>query len=63
MYDKNRRPKGFLASERYIAKVGAMFAKASELNTAHGPCHTSYLSFFLHGQNFKRVKFTPKFTQ
>ena len=25
--------------------------------------HTSYLSFFLHGQNFWRIKFTPKFTQ
>ena len=23
-------------------------------------CHTSYLSFFLHEQNFWRVKFTPK---
>ena len=22
--------------------------------------HTSYLSFFLHGQNFWRIKFTPK---
>ena len=27
------------------------------------PLHTSYLSFFLHGQNFWRIKFTPKFTQ
>ena len=25
--------------------------------------HTSYLSFFLHMQNFWRIKFTPKFTQ
>ena len=25
--------------------------------------HTSYLSFFLHGQNFWKIKFTPKFTQ
>ena len=25
--------------------------------------HTSYLSFFLHTQNFWRIKFTPKFTQ
>ena len=25
--------------------------------------HTSYLSFFLHRQNFWRIKFTPKFTQ
>ena len=24
------------------------------------PEHTSYLSFFLHGQNFWRIKFTPK---
>ena len=22
--------------------------------------HTSYLSFFVHGQNFWRIKFTPK---
>ena len=28
------------------------------------PCmHTSYLSFFLNRKNFKRIKFTPKFTQ
>ena len=27
------------------------------------PFHTSYLSFFLHGQNFWKIKFTPKFTQ
>ena len=25
--------------------------------------HTSYLSFFLHGQNFWKIKFTPKFPQ
>ena len=25
--------------------------------------HTLYLSFFLHGQNFWKIKFTPKFTQ
>merc|ERR1711949_97948 len=25
--------------------------------------HTSYLSFFLHRQNFWKLKFTPKFTQ
>ena len=25
--------------------------------------HTSYLSFFLHGQNFWKIKFTLKFTQ
>ena len=25
--------------------------------------HTWYLSFFLHWQNFRRIKFTPKFTQ
>ena len=24
------------------------------------PCHTSYLSFFLHWQNFWKIKFTPK---
>ena len=24
------------------------------------PVHTIYLSFFLHGQNFWRIKFTPK---
>ena len=27
------------------------------------PNHTSYLSFFLHGQNFWKIKFTLKFTQ
>ena len=25
--------------------------------------HTSNLSFFVHGQNFWKIKFTPKFTQ
>ena len=25
-----------------------------------GSAHTSYLSFFLHWQNFWRIKFTPK---
>ena len=25
-----------------------------------GGDHTLYLSFFLHGQNFWRIKFTPK---
>ena len=33
--------------EGYVKKKSAIF-------------HTSYLSFFLHGQNFWRIKFTPK---
>ena len=28
--------------------------------TSGPPAHTSYLSFFLHRQNFWRIKFTPK---
>ena len=28
-------------------------------NVDHAKKHTSYLSFFLHGQNFWRKKFTP----
>ena len=35
----------------------------SELNNCRNKNHTSYLSFFLHRQNFRRRKFTPKFTQ
>ena len=29
----------------------------------HSTAHTSYLSFFLHRQNFWRIKFTPKNAQ
>ena len=35
----------------------------SDPGKEEGEEHTSYLSFFLHRQNFWRIKFTPKFTQ
>ena len=43
-----------------ICPLGKGQATKSENCRNGGEIHTSYLSFFLHRQNFWRIKFTPK---